>query len=381
VRLLLLRRVPKLGGIVVTALVFSGMALAYFTSVGSGSGTGGSATLSAPAITSATPGAGAVALSWSSVTPPGSGAVTYYVTRDGATPGGDCPTAASPSSATSCTDSGVSIGTHSYTVTALWRTWTATSSAASATVAFGPASHFVLSAATTTPVAGAADNLTITAKDASNNTVLTYAGSHSLTFGGAAAVGGNNPTVTDSSGTPINFGTATTITFSSGVASVSGSSNGVMTLYKAETASIVVTDGSISNGSGLSVTVSAAAQAGIILSGITTNPSPPLTCSGAVGAISCISSGEPALSGNQLVARFTLADGYQNPVTNTTGGPLTISLSATGNGSVTPSSLSVANGSSQTSATFTLTRTTGTGKSVTMTASLGSQTLTATLSS
>src|SRR5262249_22615940 len=42
----------------------------------------------------------------------------------------------------------------------------------------------------------------------------------------------------------------------SGVASVSSSANGVMTLVKAGASSITVSDGSISNGSGLAVTVS-----------------------------------------------------------------------------------------------------------------------------
>ena len=48
----------------------------------------------------------------------------------------------------------------------------------------------------------------------------------------------------------------TPISFTSGVASVSGGMNGVMTLYKAEAANITVTDGSIDNSAGpLSVTV------------------------------------------------------------------------------------------------------------------------------
>ena len=62
--------------------------------------------------------------------------------------------------------------------------------------------------------------------------------------------------MTDKNGTAVAFGTATTITFTNGVATVSGASNGVMRLYKAETASIVVSDGTIGNGTGLPVTVS-----------------------------------------------------------------------------------------------------------------------------
>jgi hypothetical protein len=249
--------VPALGAV---AMCFMVAALAYYLAAGTGTGSATVDALTAPTITSATPGAGTVALGWSSVPPPGgAGAVTYHVTRNGGAPAGNCPTSAAPGTGTSCTDSGLSPGTYHYTVTAHWRTWTATSSTTTVTVATGAATHFSLSAAFTTVQAGQADNLTITAKDASENTVTAYAGNKSLTFAGAATIGANSPTVTDSGGTARSFGTAETISFSNGVASISGSSNGVMTLYKAETASIVVSDGTISNGSGLSVTVTAAA--------------------------------------------------------------------------------------------------------------------------
>ena len=95
------------------------------------------------------------------------------------------------------------------------------------TVAPGAASKLVLSAASTTPTAGASDNLTMTAQDPYGNTATTYTGSHKLTFSGASASpSGEMPTVTNSSGTATAFGTATAIEFNAGVASVSGSSNG-----------------------------------------------------------------------------------------------------------------------------------------------------------
>ena len=241
----------------VTALAITASASAYWSASGGGSGTANAGTLDAPTL-SGTPGAGTVALSWSAVTPPGPGpAVTYYVKRGGSDAGGDCPTAAAPAAVLTCTDSGLSANTYSYTVTAVWRSWAATSSPVTqVTVAYGALDHFVLAAATTTPTAGQTDNLTITAKDAGGITVAAYGGSYSLNFSGAGTVGSFSPTVTNSAGTATTFGTATAITFTGGVATVSGSANGVMTLYKAETASIVVSDGSgHSNGSGLSVTV------------------------------------------------------------------------------------------------------------------------------
>jgi hypothetical protein len=242
-------------GLIVAALSLAAGASAYWTDLGAGNGSGVVGSLQAPTISSATPGAGSVSLSWSTVTSPGSGQVSYYVTRDGGAPAGDCPTSATPSTQTSCTDSGVAVGSHEYRVTAVWRSWTARSEASTVQMASQTATHLVLSAASTTPTAGVADNLTITAQDAGNKTVTGYTGAKSLTFGGASTIGTNHPTVTNSSGTQVNFGSATAITFTGGVASVSGSSNGAMTLYKAETAGITVSDGSIGNGSGLSVTV------------------------------------------------------------------------------------------------------------------------------
>ncbi len=231
----------------------------YWSGAGTINASASLATLSPPAISSATPGAQTVELTWSAVTPPGGGTVEYFLTRDAGSPGGDCPSSGSPSTATSCTDTGLSIGAHEYTVTAVWRTWTATSTAKSVTVAYGPATHLVLEAANTTPTAGATDNLTITAKDASGDTVGTYSGSHSLIFEGANEAAGEEPLVVDNSGVERSFGEATEITFSEGKSTVSSAINGVMTLYKAEAAHIKVKEGSLNNSTGLAVTVKAAA--------------------------------------------------------------------------------------------------------------------------
>ena len=89
---------------------------AYWTSPGTGGGSGNAGTLAAPSL-SASPGAGTATLTWSAVTPPGSGSVSYYVLRDGGSPAGNCPTQAAPTSVLTCTDSGLNGGTHSYTVT------------------------------------------------------------------------------------------------------------------------------------------------------------------------------------------------------------------------------------------------------------------------
>ncbi len=256
----------------VLALVMATGAGAYFKTTGTGTASGSVTTLAAPTISSATPGPGTVALNWTAVTPPGASSVSYYVIRDGGTPGGNCPSSSSASGVTTCTDTGVPVGTHQYTVTAVWRSWTAKSATSTVQVTVGPpATHFSLTAATTTS-AGVADNVTITALDLNNSTVTGYTGPKTLTFAGAGTVGANIPTVTSSAGTATNFGVATSISFTNGVASASGSSNGVMRLYKAETASITVSDGSISNASGLSVTVNPLAATSLSLAAVTTTP-------------------------------------------------------------------------------------------------------------
>jgi hypothetical protein len=264
-----------IAGIAIFALLTAtaaGTAVAYFTTTGAGDSTPkGVSQLTKPTITAATPAAGGtVALTWGAVTPPGSGTVTYTITRNGGEAGGGC---SSSLTATTCTDSGLEVGTYSYIVTAKWRSWTASSAPKTASVTVGTTHHFVLSAATTTPTAGASDNLTITAKDAKGSTVTTYTGSHNLTFSGAsAAPGGTKPTVANSSGTAVNFGSSTALSFTSGVAAVSSSKNGLMKLYAVEEASIAVSDGSISSEPPLKVSVAPTPASKFVLGAASTTP-------------------------------------------------------------------------------------------------------------
>src|SRR5262249_36938838 len=178
-------------------------------------------------------------------------------------------TSSTPAAVTSCTDSGLAAGSHDYTVTAKWRTWTATSGTTTIPVASGAPDHFVLAAASTTPAAGAAHDLTITAEDSGGNTVSAFVGSHDLTFGGASTIGALHPTVTDKDGVAVDFGSTTPITFSAGVATVSSGANGVMKLYKAESATVTVTAGTLSGSLGVTVAAGAASQ--VVLSGATSN--------------------------------------------------------------------------------------------------------------
>ena len=72
--------------------------------------------------------------------------------------------------------------------------------------------------------------------------MTSYTGSHNLTFAGAGAVGTNDPTVSNSSGAAVNFGTATR-SLQKRRGHGLGVENGVMRLYKAETANITVSEG------------------------------------------------------------------------------------------------------------------------------------------
>jgi hypothetical protein len=226
---------------VVALSLLSAGAFAYWSNTGEANASASLATLSAPTISSATAGAGTVALTWSAVTPPAGGTVEYFVTRDGGAPSSGCPSSSSPSTATSCTDTGVSIGAHAYTVTAVWRTWTATSTTKSATVAFGPATHFQIGAASTTPTAGETDNLTITAKDEYGNTTTTFAGKKTLTF--------SEPSSSPSGKAPSY---PATVTFTAGVGTAA------VKLYDAQITTVKAKEGTL-EGTSPSLTVKAAA--------------------------------------------------------------------------------------------------------------------------
>ncbi len=259
---------------VALAAALVGSAFAYFTSQGLGSANAAVSSLSKPTITAATAAAGGtVSLTWSAATAPGAEAVKYYVTRDGEDPGGTCAAPAVPTAATSCKDSEVEVGTHVYTVTAVWRSWSSTSSTRAATVTVGEATHFTITAATLTPAVGVADNLTITAKDENEATVTTYTGSHALVFSGASASPGNTaPTVANSSGTAVAFGSSTALTFTNGVATVTSSKNGLLKIYRAGAASVSATDGSLTTTDSLDLSVVSGAATKYTLAAATTTP-------------------------------------------------------------------------------------------------------------
>src|SRR3954453_16578325 len=181
----------------------------------------------------------------------------------------------------------------------------------SVTVGAASAASLTLQAASTTPTAAASNNLTVTAKDAYTNVATGYTGDKMLTFTGPATISGNIPTVTSKTGSAVNVGTSETITFTNGVANQAIQVSQLnMVLYKIETVSVVVSDGTINNGAGLSVTVGAASAASLTLQAASTTPT--------------------AGASNNLTV--TAKDAYTNTATGYTGdktltftGPATIS--------------------------------------------------------
>ena len=199
----------------------------------------------------------------------------------------------------------------------------------------GTQSAYWVTAASGTPAAGATDQLTIAAVDQYGNTVTSVSGSKSLTFSGLSTTGGT-PTVTNASGSAINQGTATAITFTSGVSSAGG----VLVAYTSGSQSLHVTDGTYTStgtgGSGdLSLTVGAGSHSAYKMTAASTTP--------AAGATDALT--------------ITAVDQYGNTVTSVTGldESLTFSgLSTTGGTpTVTNKSGSAINQGTTTAITFT----------------------------
>ncbi|MGA8717482.1 MAG: hypothetical protein WB557_05715, partial [Solirubrobacteraceae bacterium] len=229
-----------------------GVAQAYFT--GAPASVSASATVGVLPVTTvtATAGAGTVALTWTPVSAPAGATVTYYVTRAGGTVGGDCPSsAAGATTSTTCTDSGLSKGSYSYTVTAIWQSWTSVSAATGVTVSSGALARFIVSAPGSA-TAGASVSVTLTAQDSAGNTVVAYAGSQAINFSGPSnSPGGTAPAYPGS------------VSFSAGVGTAS------VTLYDAQSTTLTAAQGGASGTSG-SITVGAGANHQIAASATST---------------------------------------------------------------------------------------------------------------
>jgi hypothetical protein len=160
----------------VAAVVAVVGAFAYFTSAGTGTGSAAVGTLAATTITSHSATGDAVSLTWSAVTPPASGTVSYYVLRDGGAAGGNCGTAASPITTLTCTDNAPSASsptTYSYVVVAVWRSWKSTSASVSQFVKGDQTITFTSTAPANAKVGGATYTVTATGGGSGNPVTFT----------------------------------------------------------------------------------------------------------------------------------------------------------------------------------------------------------------
>ena len=163
----------------VLGTVSAGQASAFWTAGGTGTAGGTAATLSPPTGVTATAsaGTGTVRITWTqSAAPEGAPDDGFYVQRfEGATPSPACSTSpASLTGAAACDDTAVGDGTYTYTVTTVFRSWTA-QSVASAPVTVSSLHHLTVSAPGT---AGAGEplNVIVTARTASGTRVAGYVG-------------------------------------------------------------------------------------------------------------------------------------------------------------------------------------------------------------
>ena len=330
----------RLAALTSVLVVASGAgAWAYFRSTGSASGAARVGTLAAPTLSTPSAGAGTAGLSWTAVTAPsGSGQASYYVTRDGGAAASGCGSASAPITSSTCTDSGLAAGQHSYRVTAVWHSWSASSGSQNVTLSSGAATQIVLSGSTANLASGATRVLTATIEDSAGRTVTTGPDSTaSVTFarssgpgtlgglsGSAATAGVATDTVSGQIAGNVTVGASATLNGSA------ASSNALtFTVTPGNAASIAVLSGS---GQAATVATAFAAPLVALVKDGAGNGVPGVTVT-----FTAPGSGPAATfpGGSSTAAQSTNASGNASvaPTANTTAGGYTVSAAATGAGS------------------------------------------------
>jgi hypothetical protein len=213
--------------------------------------------------------------------------------------------------------------------------WNAATQATQSFTVSGGATKFAVTAGAT-QTAGTPFTVTITAQDASNNTVASYTGNHNITLTSTAGASLDGTTPTLPSGN---------LNFVGGVATVN------VTLVKAESNRTVTASDSTITGTSGNITVNAGAADSIIISNATNKVGAITpTCTRSGTAWTCDALGNTSGNTRAFTAQISLVDSFGNVRTNT-GSAIAVSLS--GSPSPTPSSVSIANGASS-SAQFTV---------------------------
>ncbi len=201
---------------------------ASFNTQGVGAGTATVGTLNAPTSVTVTSLGSTVTVNWTGATPPVGTLDGYTVTRyAGATPSNACGTDPAnsatfiPAGTTTCSDTSVPDGTYSYTVTAVFRTWTAQSLQSNAQTVVGDQTKPTQSV---TEAAGASNahlvGTTLFYRSTASgsfglvDTVTAVLGPASATFPAIAATGWTHPAQTVSTGTGTNPIAYTSSTYS-----------------------------------------------------------------------------------------------------------------------------------------------------------------------
>jgi hypothetical protein len=195
-------------------------------------------------------------------------------------------------------------------------------------VSVGAASQFLVSPSSSTPSAGTAFTVTLTAEDAGGNTVTTYSGSHTITWSGATtSPAGNAPSYPTGS---VSFTAGVSTTTLNATLFAAGAN-----ILTASASSPTVTGSASPTVS--AVTASHLAWTSATLGGLSAN-SPPGTCD-----LTCTS------GANNVVfkAKVSLTDLYGNPVVNT-GGAITVTVTHSG-GTLTGTQVTIANGRAESS--------------------------------
>jgi Bacterial Ig-like domain len=176
------------------ALLSAAAVWAYLTTTASGAAPGSVGTLSVPTSVAAstTAGSGTVSVTWhAAALSNGTAPTGYYVQRFAAsTPSAACASSASAllaGTAVSCNDTAVADGTYTYRVTAVYRTWTATSSASNSVTVVNDATAPAVSASISPAPNGLGYNGTsvtvqISATDSSGVASITYSASGAQTI-------------------------------------------------------------------------------------------------------------------------------------------------------------------------------------------------------
>ena len=182
------------------------------------------------------------------------------------------------------------------------------------------------SALTTDP--GASNQITIVARGDDGLTFNSYNGDKNVVFSGAGVGGSNHPKVADKNGTYVNFGNQTTLNFVNGAATTTAK------LYKTESGTMDITDGSFSSSGdaayGLGFTVTGnAPSVDPVQSSISASP-------------------DPGTTGTQETITLTSKDTNGDPYTS---GGQTVVITVSGSNSATPSATD--NGDGTYTATYT----------------------------